>query len=170
MRPTRLALLLAVLAAPAFAQPQVPPADWKPWAPLLGTWQGDAKGPGDPTGGFTLSLELGGRVLVRKNHADYPKSATRPGFKHEDLMVMSQEGGTSRAEYWDNEGHVIHYAVTVEGERFVLVSDAVPGQPRFRFTYELLTPKTLKLAFEMTAPDAPEDFKPYILATAHKTR
>jgi hypothetical protein len=163
-------MLLSLLASLSVAQAPIPAPDWKAWAPLLGTWEAEAKAPTDPKGGFTLGAELGGRVLVRHNRADYPATAKSPAFSHDDLLVMSQENGQTLAEYWDNEGHVIHYRASVEGQVFTMVSDAVAGQPRFRFTYTLKDPKTLAISFSIASPDAPQIFKPYIDAVAHKTK
>ena len=85
-------------------------------------------------------------------------------------MVVYKDGSSTRADYWDNEGHVIRYIVTLSdgGKKFSFVSDAVSGQPRFRLTYTITGASTLALAFEIAPPATPGDFKPYIKATAHK--
>jgi hypothetical protein len=161
----------ALLSLPAAAQPAAPPADWKDWAPLIGEWEADAAGPGGATGSFVLALELEGRVLVRKNHADYPKTSERPASRHEDLMVIYREGDATKAAYWDNEGHVIRYVATADkGKSFSFVSEPAAGQPRFRLSYALTSPKALSLRFEIAPPNTPDQFKPYIQATLHRTR
>src|SRR5215475_11743768 len=125
------ATLVVAASATGMAQPAMPAADWSAWKPLVGEWVADAT-PDGATGGSTFTLELQNRVIVRKNFADYPKTKQR----HDDLMVMYQERGTTRADYWDNEGHVIHYVATASdgGKKLVFVSEAAPGQPRFRLT------------------------------------
>jgi len=171
MRPAHLLVLAAIAALPALAQPRpVPLPDWKAWEPLLGEWKADPGGKGDPTGGFTLSRELGGRVLVRHNHAEYPRTEARAAFTHRDLLVVSREGEATRADYWDDEGHVIHYRATEADGALVLVSEAVDGQPRFRFTYRLTGPGALHIAFEIAPPGKPEGFQPYLEATAHRLK
>ena len=155
---------LVVAAAPATA-------DWKDWTPLLGTWEADRSGDG-ATGTFTLSVELQGRILLRKNQADYPKTKEQPAFRHEDLMVLWRDGSATRGEYWDTEGHFIRYVVSVDAgsKTFTFVSDVIQGQPRYRLTYIVSSPSALSLKFEIAPPDAPEQYKPYITAALHRVR
>jgi hypothetical protein len=169
MRVATLCLLL-LSSLPALAQPAPPPTDWKAWSPLIGDWVADSGGAGSPTGSCSFAIDLQGRVLVRKNVADYPKSVERPASHHEDTMIIYPETGATRADYWDNEGHAIHYTVTVEKQGFVFVSQAAQGQPRFRLTYSVTSPSALSLRFELAAPNAPEQWKPYIQATLHRKR
>ena len=168
------AALVLLLASPAIAQQALPPADWKEWAPLLGEWVADKGQPGGATGGFTLTGELQGRVLVRRNFADYPKSKERAAFRHDDLTVFSLDNGALRADYWDNEGYLIHYAVAfTKGEKgpvVVCTSEVVKAAPRFRFTYTVTSGKTMSIAFEIAPPGKPDEFKPYIQATLHKKK
>ena len=136
---------------------------------MLGEWEADTTGPGGPTGGFTLATDLQGRVLLRKNRADYAPKDGHPATSHDDLMVIYRDGDATKADYWDNEGHVIRYVATVDkGKSFTFVSDAVAGRPRFRLTYLVVSPKALSLRFEIATPNAPEQFKPYIQATVHR--
>ena len=157
----------AILAASTTAVAQTPAADWSAWNRLIGEWIASDPLPGGATGGTTFALELQGRVLVRKNFADYGKGKPR----HEDLIVMYQDGATTRADYWDNEGHVIHYVATVEegGRRFRFLSDAGPG-PHYRLTYDVEgvhrtsgVTKQIFVTFEFAPPDSPDAWRPYIL-------
>jgi len=157
-------MVAAALALSLVAVAQDP---WKAWEPLLGEWIADAR-PDGSTGSFTLERAVDGRVLLRKNVANYPPSNDRPAAHHEDLMVVFQEGGATRADYFDNEGHVIRYAVTFGAGKAQFVSDAVPGAPRFRLTYRWSNVKALDLTFEIAPPGALEDFRPYIQATLHR--
>lgn len=161
---TLLALLSSVLTLAPVA---TLPAAWKDFAPLVGEWQADAS-PDGASGGFSLAPDLQDRVLVRHNFAEYPKSATRPGGRHDDLMIIYRAGDATRADYWDSEGHVIHYAVTVDKTRFVFVSDVQAGQPRFRLTYAVTSPNALGLVFEIAPPGKPDAFAPYIKASVHR--
>jgi hypothetical protein len=165
------ALAVCLAAVHAFAQPALPPVDWKDFAPLLGEWQGDPGAPGGPTGSFTLTPELAGRVLVRKSYAEYPQSAGRPAFRHDDLMVIYRDRDATRADYWDNEGHVIRYVVTIEkGKTIVFQSEAAPGRPRFRLTYLAQGADRLSLRFDIAPPNAPDQWKLYLQATLHRKR
>ena len=154
-------LLLTLLAQ---SGPHLP---WKAWGPLLGEWVADAE-PDGGTGGFTLDPSVEGRVLVRKNRADYPASKDRPAAHHEDLMVVFHEGGATRADYFDNEGHVIHYKVTIGDGKAEFVSDKIAHAPRFRLTYLWPDAKALTLTFEVAPPESPDGFRPYIKGTLHR--
>lgn len=154
---TRTALIAALaVAVPSSAGPYDP---WKVWFPLVGTWEADKAADGT-TGGFTLEYALGGKALLRNNHSD------KGDQHHEDLMIVFIENGKTRAEYWDNEGHVIRYDANVEGKKAVFLSDAVEGQPRFKLTYDWSNDKALGISFEIQPPGGA--FKPYLSGTAHK--
>jgi hypothetical protein len=127
---------------------------------LVGTWQGT-----DPdrhsTGRFTLEPELGGKVLVRHSRNDSPQG------HHDDLMIMFAAPGGLRASYFDNEGHVIQYAITPAADHIELVSDEAAKQPRFRLRYELHGPDELAIDFAMAMPGAP-DFQHYTGGVVHR--
>jgi hypothetical protein len=166
MSPTALVLLLPGLLFTAADTDAGPRRDPLPsLAPLLGKWvaEPDPKQPG-VTGWTTFERELGDRVVVRKNHASYPPKDGRPASEHEDLMILFSEDGKLRAEYWDNEGHVIRYEVqSPAANRLVFLSEARTGAPRFRLTYAWPQPGKLDLTFEIAPPGATE-FRPYISA------
>ena len=164
------------LVASALAQNAAKPVDHPAWtalAQLTGEWVGDGDGaPGQGSGAFRFTSELQGRVYVRKNFAEYPAAAGRAAFRHDDLLVVyrPEDGGAPRATYWDNEGHVIEYTVSVSEDRktIVFVSAAADKQPRFRFTYEFTGKSAMKIRFEIAPPGAPEKFQRYIEAGAKK--
>jgi hypothetical protein len=165
-----LRIFAALLSAAMLLQAQAPAPD--PFASLrflVGTWQGEeGKGqPGQPSRGeFTLAEDLGGKVLVRRNFAEYPAQGGRAAFRHDDVMTIYPEGGLLKALYADNEGHVIHYGVAKAGDGAVFLSEG-PG-PRFRMT---LTPKPadlLGIRFEIAPPGT--DFSTYIEAPAKRSR
>ena len=182
----RLGVLVLALAAPALrAAAQQPPAAAPAGPPpgdasqvqpagalaplrfLLGEWEAI---PGaDSTGGAgaaSFSVALQGRAIVRTSFAEYPADAGRPASRHDDLMVIFAEGDGVRADYYDNEGHVIRYGVAARapGEA-VFVSDAVPAAPRYRLTYVLAPDGTLGGRFEIAPPGAPEAFHTYLTWT-----
>jgi hypothetical protein len=163
-------------------------ADWAArWRPLLGEWVGSGGGsPGQGEGGFSFGLELQGKAIVRRNHADYPASASRPASTHEDLMVISPGGAagtggsesaagagvSDRATYWDSEGHMISYTATwsLDGKSVTFLSDPAPGSPRYRLSYHLDSEAAVSIRFDIAPPPTPDQFKPYITAKATRLK
>lgn len=167
-------LLLSVLVFTpnAFSQSSSAPDAWSDWKFLLGEFSaGESSGvPGQASrGGFTLVPDLGGRILVRKNHAEYAAANGRPAFSHDDLMVIYRENEATKAFYSDNEGHIIHYAVNVspDKKRIVFLSEGASG-PRYRLTYEDLQAGAVKVMFEIAPPDKPGEFARYVEATVRR--
>ncbi len=143
-----------------------------PWAPfqfLIGEWVGEGKqGQGSH---FSLTPDLQGKILVRRNHAELPADRFRPG-PHEDLMVIykSEDGKSAKAIYFDNEGHLINYAVTFSPDKQTLtfISPAAPSAPRFRLTYQKEAEDRVGIKFEIAPPEKPEEFKTYLEGKARK--
>jgi len=163
------ALIITVVLATAsnatYARQAPTAVDWEAYRFLLGEWVGEGTGaPGEATGGFTFNFELDGKVLVRKNHADYPATKDKPAYTHTDLMVMYQEAGVSKAVYFDNEGHVIHYSVSISKDQstLVYVSDPQPSTPRFRLTYTKASKDKLTFQFEISPTGTLEGFSKYL--------
>ena len=144
---------------------------WTALHVLLGRWIGEG-GPGEGTGWFSFTPDVQGQVLVRKNHADYPATADRPAFSHDDLMIIYRDSPAKelRAIYFDNEGHVIHYTVTVleGGMTMQFLSAVSPSSPGYRLTYNLTSRNTLTLTFEIAPPGMPPTFSTYIEARAQR--
>jgi hypothetical protein len=123
---------------------------------LIGDWSAQ-------DGAFSLNQELNGRILVRKNHS------TAKGNVHDDLMVIYRDSANDsiRATFWDNEGHVIQYKVTANGNSAVFQSDASAPGPQYRLTYENKGPAQISIRFEVAPPG--KDFQIYLHATANRT-
>ncbi len=164
--------LVMVHFAPSCAQQPSRPPNWDGWEFLLGDWIGEGGGgPGQGTGGFTFTLDLQKQILVRKNHADFPASAERPAFSHDDLMIIYQDPPRpARAVYFDNESHVIHYTAEFSKDRNTLtfVSDPIPSSPRFRMIYSKTSDKILSIKFEIAPPGSVDTFSTYIQSTARR--
>ena len=146
--------------------------NWTDWSFLLGEWTaGDSSGvPGQASkGSFSLAPDLGGTVLLRKNHAEYPPAGGRPAIVHDDLMIIYRENGLTKAFYDDNEGHAIHYGVTFspDKKRIVFLSENSSG-PQYRLTYEDLQPGMAKVLFEIAPAGKPEQFAKYVEAVVHR--
>jgi hypothetical protein len=145
-------------------------AEKDPWAPcrfLLGEWVGEgAGGPGQANGGFSVAPDLAGKILVRRNHADYPAAGSRPATRHEDLMVIypNEEGKGLQAAYWDNEGHFIQYSLQASGNppALTFISDSLPRAPRFRLTYRQIQTDKVAIKFEIAPPGKPDSFRTYL--------
>lgn len=116
---------------------------WKALRFLEGTWDahtqaGSAGAQGDGT--YTFKLELNHHVLARHSELGDCKGPKAYDCKHSDLLYIYQEahGRPLSAIYLDNEGHVIHYAVSnPEAMTVLLVSEASASGPQFQLIYEL---------------------------------
>jgi hypothetical protein len=169
----RVASVLLLSMTSLLAQQSTTDPRWAPLGFLIGEWVGEGGGaPGQGSGGFSFLPDQDGRILVRKNHADYPATKEKPAYSHTDLTIVYQESGETklRAIYFDDEGHTIHYAVEplaeVNGVQFL--SDASPSQPRYRLTYRKTGDDQVAIRFEIAPPGKPEGFSTYIDATARR--
>jgi hypothetical protein len=155
---------------PAMAQTSAP--DWSRWSFLLGEWVGEGAGqPGQGEGAFSFSLELQGRVIVRRSRTYFPAAEGRPAFAHDDLMIISKQPGLpEKAIYFDNEGHVIEYVASLaeDGNSVKFVSSWNFSAPIFRLTYAKAGPDGLAIKFEMAAADNPSQFKTYLEGRARR--
>jgi hypothetical protein len=137
----------------------------------MGEWVGEGK-PGQGSGGFTLAVELQGKVLVRRNRAELPAAPGRPAGNHEDLMVIYREPGSKqvKAAYFDSEGHVILYGVSAlpDKQNLVFLSDPQPSSPRYRLTYSQSKGDIVTIKFEIAPPGKPEEFKTYLEGSARR--
>ena len=162
----RTVLLAFILMGPLSA------ADWGPLQYLVGSWIGEGDGsPGKGSGGFSFSEDLQGKILVRRNFADYPAQGGKPAFRHDDLMIVYRDadGKTLRAMYFDNEGHTIPYLVDAGANSAVFTSEGARDTTRFRFTYTRAPnggPDSVKIKFEIAPPG--KDLAVYIEAVAHR--
>lgn len=153
--------LSIALSANSTAQIAPPKPDWSAWNWIIGTWDGRAAGkPGTGTGSFSLLYSLDHAVLLRKSLSDY-KAKSAAKTHHEDFMVVYQENDRWRADYWDTERHVIHYAVTMGEGVATFVSDKVPGKPTFRLVYKRMDKGALSVEFPIASPGS-DEFKPYV--------
>ncbi len=143
--------------------------DWGPLQFLLGTWAGEGGGqPGQAAGKFTFTPDLQGRVLIRRNFAEYPAANGKPAFRHDDLMIVHRDGEAKvlKATYYDNEGHVIHYVVQPSSAGAVFVSEGSPV--RYRLTYTRQSADKIQTKFEIAPPG--KEFASYVEATVHREK
>jgi len=156
----------------AAAAPAVPADPWGPLRFLVGTWKTEGGGgkPGDVVGGgFTFSIDLDGKVAVRRSRAEVAAAGGEgKATVHEDLTVISPRGKGLSAWYWDNEGHFIRYAVRSEAGIVIFESEAgVPG-PRFRLAYARRGADQVEISFSIAPPGKP--FTPYVSGLARRVR
>jgi len=150
-----------------------PNANWDSLKFLLGKWVGEGSSEvGTGSGYFTIEMGLNGKVLIRKNHAEYPATKDRPVVSHDDLMIVYADPAAKRlrAFYTDTEGNVINYMVSVssDGKSIVFLSDPQSAGPRFRLTYVVTQPDKMALTFEMAPADKPDQFKKFIEGKVRK--
>ncbi|MCX6175068.1 MAG: hypothetical protein NTZ27_09980 [Ignavibacteriales bacterium] len=144
---------------------QTAKSNWNAFKFLIGEWTGEGTGaPGEGSGQITFYFALQDQILVRKNHTEYPATANKSAFTHDNVLIHYHENNLVRAIYFDNEGHVIHYTTNFSSDlsALVLTSDVIPSAPRFRFTYTKLDNERLKVSFEIASPGKPEEFSKYL--------
>jgi hypothetical protein len=172
----RAIFVVAALILPLFFSLQAqqrPTNEWKEFDFLIGewTWVGGGQ-PGQGKGVSTFRTEMNGTVLVRKTHLDYPATKERAAFGHDDLIYVYHDppDNSLRAIFFDGEGHVIRYAVTVAsgGNSIEFLSDAAPGGTRCRMTYAKGGADTVTEKFEIAPPGRPSDFATYVEFIAKK--
>ena len=140
------------------------PAELRPLAFLIGEWSASgAEQPGAASGRAVFARGLQDRVIVRTSYAEYPAVAGNPGSRHDDLMIIYAASGGVRADYYDNEGHVIRYVVSSPAPgHAVFLSEAVGGEARFRLSYTLEATGVLRGELAIAPPGAPDSFKQYL--------
>jgi hypothetical protein len=160
-----LILTLACCAAlPASAQ-RPEPEPLKKFDFLLGKWTGSAGEKdtqiGAGQGEFSYELQLDKKIIVRRNNALYDS-----GVRHDDLLVLYLDNNTPRAIYFDSEGHVIRYEVTLPSPTSVIFeSDGTQPGPKYRLSYRL-EKGSLNGRFEIAPPGS--EYKIYMSWTSKK--
>jgi hypothetical protein len=149
---TRIVLIVALLGIASINSAQQN-QKWEKFNWLLGAWKGEGSGkPGEGEGSFAFSLDLGGEVMIRRGHTDFPATKDTPAATHEDLMViyLDAASGQAKAVYFDNEGHMISYAIAMVEKSIVLTSEKNGNSPAFRLTYTPLDKETMDTSFDMS--------------------
>jgi hypothetical protein len=145
--------LIFTLTIPAFRAVGQPDTTWSKWNWLIGEWVGEGSGtPGQGAGWFSLQPDLDGKILIRKNHAEYPATKDKPAVIHNDLLIVypDHSGQPRKAIYFDNEAHTIQYSITYTDKSIIFTSEKIPGAPVFRLTYDSLDVGTINVKFEMS--------------------
>jgi hypothetical protein len=156
-------VLAAFLLGFVFICPGQQSTAWENWTPLIGDWVGEGSGqPGQGGGTFSFSFDLDNKIILRKSHSEYPSAEGKSVIVHDDLMIIYPDpaGNPVKAIYFDNEGHIINYAVSYQDNVIVLTSDKITNSPVFRLVYTLLDTGTINTRFEISQDG--EKFSPYI--------
>jgi hypothetical protein len=166
---------LMLFGSAAFAQPGKGESLPDAFRYLLGRWKGIGSGqPGEGAGYFTFAPDLQEKVLVRRNHSEYPKKGDRPAIIHDDLMIVYSDGSVNQyqADYFDNEGHFIHYTVSTNADmsRFIFLSEKSASGPRYRLAYDRISADTVGIMFEIAPPGKPDAFKTYLDGKAFRKK
>ena len=162
------ASIVAVVAAACFCASggSAQTDAWKQLRFLIGTW--DAKTVGGSAGAagsgtYSFQLELRDHILARHSGGGGCNGPASFDCEHGDLLYVYQEapGQPYKAIYFDNEGHVIYYDVSIPSPTSVvfLSSSSQPG-PQYRLSYELKG-STMFGKFQMRAPGR-EEFASYL--------
>jgi len=152
--------------------PAAEPPELKPFGFLVGEWVASGSGqPGASSGIAVFARGLQDQVILRNSYAEYPPADGRPASRHDDLMVIYGVSGVgARADYYDNEGHVIRYILTSPAPgQAVFLSEANDGGPRFRLSYTLEANGVLKGEFAVAPPGAQRPFRPYLTWESRKS-
>jgi hypothetical protein len=167
--------LLTVCRVPAQTPAQIPakapvqtpaqptaqtPAKADPWLSLrflLGSWQAKTTGgvaQAQAAAAYTFRLELRDHILARHSRTGACASPDDFDCQHSDLLYIypAATGQTLEAIYFDNEGHVIHYAVTIpKPGTVVFLSDPAQPGPQYRLSYTFLN-GVMSGQFELQMP------------------
>jgi len=146
------------------AEPAADP--WKSLHFLMGTWEAKTQGGSanaTGSGTYTFQPELRNHILARHSSSEACKGPADYNCEHGDLLYVYQDASAQsyKAIYFDNEGHVIYYDVSVPTAYSVIfLSDPSRPGPQFRLSYEL---KGLNLSgkFQLRLPGQAE-FKSYL--------
>lgn len=173
LQPILIGISLCISGYCKAQQPIPDNSSLKRYAFLIGDWVGEGNGqPGQGTGYFSIKPDLEGKVLVRKNHSEYPATQQKAASTHDDLMIIyaDKPGDISQAIYMDTEDHTIHYAVSFSTDQktIIFTSPVTAGMPGFRLSYTQINPSSLILKFEIAPPDKPDAFNTYLEGKVHR--
>jgi len=141
---------------------------------LKGKWVGEGSSEVGHGGGYaSFEEDLQGKVIVRRNHAEYPAAQDRPVYKHDDLMIIYVDPASKslRAFYTDSEGHVIQYMISVasDGSSAVFLGEKTADAPQYRLTYSRLGEDKMSILLEATQPNDAGHFQKIVEGRMQKT-
>jgi len=173
MKKIRIILIIIVLALAFELHAQKNAVNWDKWSYLIGEWINYGNGqPEQGKGSFSFTKDLGGQIIIRKNHAEFPASEKQAASSHDDMLIIYADNGgiPGRAIYFDNEGHILNYSITYSDSSIVLIHEQKQSFPGFRLTYSKINSKRVNVKFEISYPQKPDAFKPYLEAICVKVK
>jgi len=175
MRSATFVLAALLMASAASAQTQSLKGGLQGLDFLVGHWSTPKQGKVADTGGSSMgesnfTSEVGGAVLLRKDHVSLYDAAGKPTGGFDIMMMIYPEAGGIRAEYADGD-HIIHYtsASVNPGHAVTFLSASSPATPTFKLSYVLSKPNVIDIDFSM-APPGGADFHPIAIGSATKDR
>jgi hypothetical protein len=162
-------VLLTACGLSAQTPAKEPPAKTDPWSAfrfLLGSWEAKTTGgvaQAQASAAYTFRLELRDHILARHSRSGACTAPEDFDCQHNDLFYIYPEVNTQKLEaiYFDNEGHVIHYDVSIpKTGTVVFLSDTSQPGPQYRLSYELAD-GVMSGKFELRPPGQ-TDFSSYL--------
>lgn len=166
-------IIIIILTLTQESPAQKSAVNWNKWEYLIGEWLNYGNGlPEQGKGSFSFTKDLGGQILVRKNHTEFSASEKQTASTHDDMLIIypDNNGNPIKAIYFDNEGHILNYAISYSDSSIVLLHEQKQSFPGFRLTYSKLNNKTVNVKFEISYPQKPGDFKPYLEGVCVKVK
>jgi hypothetical protein len=160
------AVLFAGTAAPSAGQGAANPAQqadpWAPLRPLLGSWEGEARGePGTGKSEREYRLTLNDRFIHVVAKSTYPPQEKNPkGEAHEDVGFISYDKAAKKLvlRQFHIEGFVNHYVldnISEDGRTIVFLTAAIENIPagwRGRETYQIVSDDEFVETFALAEP------------------
>jgi hypothetical protein len=134
------AIVCASLATVSSGQTNASPSKqadpWSPVRPLLGSWEGDARGePGSGRSEREYRLTLNDRFIHVSSETTYPPQDKNPkGEVHEDVGFISYDKSAQKLVFrqFHVEGFVNHYvldSISADGRTIVFVTTFALAEP-----------------------------------------
>lgn len=152
------------------AQPQVNADPWAGLRFLIGSWEAKTTGgvaQAQASAGYAFRLELRDHVLARHTRSGACSAPDDFDCQHSDLLYIYPGNGSAlQAIYFDNEGHVIRFDLSMPKPNSVIfLSDAAQPGPQYRLSYDLLE-GVMSGKFEIKMPGQ-ADFTSYLEWSGH---
>ena len=161
-------VLCAAAAVPAAGQAAAPSSEaktadpWQPLRPLLGSWEGDARGePGAGRSEREYRLTLNDRFIHVASRTTYaPQEKNPKGEVHEDVGFISYDRAAQKLvlRQFHVEGFVNHYVLdrlSEDGRTIVFVTAAIENIPagwRRRETLQIVSEDEFVETFALAEP------------------
>jgi hypothetical protein len=154
--------LALLLPSPAWAQDAAKPDVWKPFRPLLGSWEGSSEGkPGKSAVQSKFEFLFNGKFMKVSGKSVYPPQDKNPkGQRYEGFDMISYDHIRQKfvLRQFSGEGFVNQYAldqIAPDGKTIVFVTESMENLPpgfHARKTYRILNENEFTDTFELAPP------------------